>query len=140
MHLASKKRVPIVRAAASIIRRTRPLRPRLSARELLVEPVEEKTIAKRVLDLDSADFATRERASKALARLDRLAEPTLRKALTGQPSLEMRRRIQQLLEQLASPPSSTQLRPLRSRYWSISMLPRRGVCWRPSPVVLPRLA
>jgi RNA polymerase sigma factor (sigma-70 family) len=79
-----------------------------------VEPVEEKTIAKRVLDLDSPDFATRERATKELAKLDRLAEPALRKALTGQPSLEMRRRIQQLLEQLASPPSGTQLRPLRT--------------------------
>jgi RNA polymerase sigma factor (sigma-70 family) len=78
-----------------------------------VEPVEEKTIAKRVLDLDSPDFATRERASKELSKLDRLAEPALRKALTGKPSLEMRRRIQQLLEQLVSPPSGTQLRPLR---------------------------
>jgi hypothetical protein len=79
-----------------------------------VEPVEEKTIANLVLDLDSPDFATRQRASKELSKLDHLAEPALRKALSGQPSLEMRRRIQQLLERLASPPSGAQLRPLRA--------------------------
>lgn len=79
-----------------------------------VEPMEDKTIAKLVLDLDNSDFATRQRASEELSRLDRLAEPALRKALSGQPSLEMRRRVQQLLEQLASVPARTLLRALRA--------------------------
>jgi hypothetical protein len=78
-----------------------------------VEAPEEKMIAKLVQDLDSPRFATRQRASETLAELDRLAEPALQKALTGQPSLEMRRRIQQLLEQLAAP-SSVQLQSLRA--------------------------
>ncbi len=79
-----------------------------------VERVKEDVIAKLVLDLDSSDFATRERASVELSTLDSLAEPALRTALSSQPSLEMRRRVQQLLEQLASPPSSTHLRTLRA--------------------------
>ncbi len=79
-----------------------------------VEPVEEKRFARLVLELDSPDFATRDRAAEELAKLDRLAEPALRKALAGQPSLEMRRRVQQLLERLAAVPSSAQLRLLRA--------------------------
>ena len=78
-----------------------------------VEPVEEKVIAKLVRDLDNSDFAAREGASEELSKLDCLAESALRKALTGQSSLEVRRRAQQLLEQLTSTPSSTLLRTLR---------------------------
>jgi hypothetical protein len=79
-----------------------------------VEPVEEKRIAELVRDLDNPDFATRERAAEALSKLDRLAEPALQKALKEQPSLEMRRRVQQLLEQIAGIPPSAQLRLLRA--------------------------
>jgi RNA polymerase sigma factor (sigma-70 family) len=79
-----------------------------------VEPPDEKIITELVQDLDSPTFATRQRASEALAELDRLAEPALRKALTDHPSLEMRRRVQQLLEQLAAVPSGVQMRPLRA--------------------------
>jgi WD40 repeat protein len=79
-----------------------------------VESPGEKAIAKLVLDLDSSDFAVRQRASDELSKLDLLAEPTLRKALAGQPSLETRRRVQQLLEQLAAVPSGVQLQSLRA--------------------------
>jgi WD40 repeat protein len=78
-----------------------------------VEPPEEKKIARWVRDLDSPEFATRERASEELAKLEGLAEPALRKALSGQPSPEMRRRIGQLLEQLTAISSGVDLRLLR---------------------------
>ncbi len=79
-----------------------------------VEPVKENVVAKLVLGLDSPDFAIREHASEELSKLGSLAEPALREALNGQPSLETRRRVQQLLEQLASPPSSAQLQTVRA--------------------------
>jgi RNA polymerase sigma factor (sigma-70 family) len=81
----------------------------LRERLRLVEPAEAKTIAKLLLDLDSPVFATRERASAELSKLDHLAEPALRKALTGRPSLEMRQRIERLLEK-----PGIQLRPARA--------------------------
>ncbi len=79
-----------------------------------MEPPEEKRIAQWVRDLDSPDFAAREHASEELAKLDCLAEPALRKALGGQPSLEMRRRIGQLLERLVAAPSGVPLQQLRA--------------------------
>src|SRR5207248_10135617 len=44
---------------------------------------------------------TRETAFKALAKLDDRAQAALRKALDGKPPLEMRTRIEQLLQRLA---------------------------------------
>jgi WD40 repeat protein len=88
--------------------------PFLRERLRRVEPVEEKAVAKLVLDLDSPVFATRQQALEELSRMGRLAEPALRKALSGQPSLEVRRRVQQLLGQLAAVPSGERLRALRA--------------------------
>ncbi len=56
----------------------------------------------------------RQKATNELSELDRLAESALRKALAGQPSAELRQRIQQLLEQLETVPSTEQLRALRA--------------------------
>jgi RNA polymerase sigma factor (sigma-70 family) len=78
-----------------------------------VQP-DEKVIAQHMRDLDSPVFAVRQKASLALSKLDRLAEPALRKALTGQPSFELRRRIEQLLERLEAVPSGAWLQTLRA--------------------------
>src|SRR5207245_2615513 len=56
-----------------------------------------KRIAQLIADLDSNAFEMREKAMHELAKLP--AEPALRKVLAGNPSLEVRRRIEQLLEQ-----------------------------------------
>jgi len=54
---------------------------------------------KRLLaQLDSEEFAHRERATEALRKLGWAAEPALRKALADKPSLEARKRIQTLLD------------------------------------------
>lgn len=50
-----------------------------------------------IADLDSEQFAVRKRAAEKLRELDLLAEPALRKTLEGKPSLECRRRIEELL-------------------------------------------
>jgi hypothetical protein len=78
------------------------------------EPADEKTLGRLVADLDSPAYPVRQRATRELSRLDRLAEPTLRKALAGQPSPELRQRIQQLLEQLETAPSAERLQALRA--------------------------
>ncbi len=66
-------------------------------------------------DLDSDRFATRERATAELAELGGLAEPKLRGWLQGQPSEEVRRRVEQLLARLPSAsPAPERLRELRA--------------------------
>jgi RNA polymerase sigma factor (sigma-70 family) len=73
-----------------------------------------KRLAGLIADLDSRRFAVREKASQELEQLGRAAEPALRQALAGQPSAEVRRRIQRLLElQQARVPASVRL--LRAR-------------------------
>ncbi len=54
-----------------------------------------------VADLDSDDFARREKATRALRQLGTTAEPALRKAYQASTSLELRVRARRLLDELA---------------------------------------
>src|SRR5438067_4393401 len=67
-------------------------RPRPTAR------ADERKVAQLVADLNSDQFTIRERASKELAKLGDSAEPALRKALAANPSAEVRRRLEALVE------------------------------------------
>ncbi|MGH7172634.1 MAG: sigma-70 family RNA polymerase sigma factor [Gemmataceae bacterium] len=58
-----------------------------------------KIVARLIADLNSDDFAVRQKATEELGKLGDATAPALRHALAGKPSLEMRRRIQQLLDQ-----------------------------------------
>jgi hypothetical protein len=58
-----------------------------------------KLVARLIGDLDSEDFDKREKATEALTKIGETAAPALRQALQGKPELEMRRRLQQLLDQ-----------------------------------------
>jgi RNA polymerase sigma factor (sigma-70 family) len=60
-------------------------------------------LARLIADLDSASFATREKATSELERLGPAAETALREALRGEPSPEVRRRAETLLGKLAGP-------------------------------------
>jgi dipeptidyl aminopeptidase/acylaminoacyl peptidase len=73
---------------------------------------DKERLARLVRDLDDDRFAVREQATKELAELADMAEPALRQGLEGTPSLEVRRRIEQLLTSLAEW-SPEQLRSLR---------------------------
>jgi hypothetical protein len=55
-----------------------------------------KQVRKLIDDLDSAQFAVRDAATKKLASFGEQAEPALRQALQGKPSLEVRKRLEAL--------------------------------------------
>ncbi len=61
------------------------------------------TLAALLKDLDSDVFATREEASRKLRKYGAKAEPVLRRALAGTPSLEMRRRIEAIRDAITPP-------------------------------------
>jgi RNA polymerase sigma factor (sigma-70 family) len=71
-------------------------------------------IDRLVADLDSDQFAVRQNASHELRGLGDGAGPALSKALAGKPSAEQRRRLQELLRELATVRSPERLRELRS--------------------------
>jgi RNA polymerase sigma factor (sigma-70 family) len=95
-------------------------RPETSARWLKqhlhpVPEIDRARIARLIRDLDSNQFADRQQATDELEKLGELAAPALRQALTGQPSLEVRQRIERLLEKEASQdPSPERLRSGRA--------------------------
>src|SRR4029077_603676 len=68
------------------------------------DPKLAEKLSKLIADLDSEEFAVRDKADTDLAKLGVLAEPALKKALNGKPSLEVRRRIESLLEQFENWP------------------------------------
>jgi RNA polymerase sigma factor (sigma-70 family) len=66
-------------------------------------------VAKLLADLDSKSFTVRDKAARALERLGESAEAAVRKALEGKHALEVRQRLEQILERRAK----DALRPLR---------------------------
>jgi WD40 repeat protein len=80
-----------------------------------VTPVFEDVLARRIKELDSDEYKTRMQATNELARMGKFAEPALRKLLDEKPSLEARRRAEELLALLDNPSAMTEhLRALRS--------------------------
>jgi RNA polymerase sigma factor (sigma-70 family) len=100
-----------VEALAANPRRSVPLLARQLRR---VEAADGGRAARLVRDLDADDFETRERASRELAQLGEGAGPTLREALAGKTSAEVRRRVEGLLENLRAGPGPELLRALRA--------------------------
>jgi hypothetical protein len=74
---------------------------------------DEERLARLTQDLDDDQLAVRRQAAKELPELGDTAEPALRRGLEGTPSLELRRRIEQLLARLAEW-SPERLRALRA--------------------------
>jgi hypothetical protein len=58
---------------------------------------------KLIADLDAIKFAVRQRATAELEKLGEAAVPALRLALEGNPSPELARRVQSLLDKVNSP-------------------------------------
>jgi WD40 repeat protein len=68
-----------------------------------VPPADPQLVARWIVELESDRFEVRQRASEELEKVGDLAEPALRKVLGGQPSLEMRRRVEALLRKVEGP-------------------------------------
>ncbi len=62
--------------------------------------MEPARLGKLLTDLDNKQYATRQRAEKELAKLGDLAAKAIKERLENAPSLEMRRRLEQLLDRL----------------------------------------
>ncbi|HEY7423627.1 MAG TPA: PQQ-binding-like beta-propeller repeat protein [Gemmataceae bacterium] len=71
-------------------------------------------VARLLTALDSEKFAERERATRELEMLEETAAAELRQTLTRKPSLEVRRRVEVLLERLNNLPAGEQLQVLRA--------------------------
>ncbi len=126
--LASDDGTEAYKAIGRLIARPAETLPLLRSRLHPAAPPTER-VRRLLKDLDSADFAKREAASRELAKLGERAESALREALGGKPSLELRRRIEHLLSLLT--PEFVRARgrsaasaPFAS--WSKSALGRRG--------------
>jgi WD40 repeat protein len=59
-----------------------------------------RRLARLMRDLEHARFAVRHRATKELEQLGDVAELALRRALAGRPSVEVRQRVERLLQRL----------------------------------------
>jgi RNA polymerase sigma factor (sigma-70 family) len=77
--------------------------------------VSAERLKRLIAQLDDDDFTVREAASAELAKLGGAADEALRKALEGQPSAELRQRVQHLLDGARkTEPSPEQLREARA--------------------------
>jgi WD40 repeat protein len=89
--------------------------PFLGARLKAVPPVDAAKVARLVASLDDPRYGVRQRAVSELEALGEIAEPNLRKVLEGEPSLELKRRVEGLLEKVEAPLTSPEaLRALRA--------------------------
>jgi WD40 repeat protein len=78
-------------------------------------PIDTKKLARLLAELDSPEFAVRDRASRELTEAGECVVGSLRKVLANSPSLEVRRRVEEVLEAIASgPPSGEVLRGSRA--------------------------
>jgi len=77
---------------------------------------DQKKIDQLIADLDSEEFATREKASNELEKLGKLAEELMRKTLAAGPSLEVKTRLNKLLARLGGdrPLTADQQRDVRA--------------------------
>src|SRR5262249_23148266 len=76
---------------------------------------DDKQIDRMIADLDSADFATRNKATQDLEKAGKAIRPTLIKALESKPGLEKRRRLEQIVQTVSvAGPSPELIRPLRA--------------------------
>jgi dipeptidyl aminopeptidase/acylaminoacyl peptidase len=77
---------------------------------------DEKKLARLIAELDHDQFAVREKATRELEKFGGLAEEALRKALADNPSVEVRRRIESILDKTGGAAAQTpdQLRLVRA--------------------------
>ena len=101
--LAADDAAKAYQAAGTLILAANETMPFLQKRLRPASPRDAERIARLLADLDKDEFAVREKASQELEQLGELVRPALQKALTGQPSAEVRQRVETLLAKLSTP-------------------------------------
>ncbi len=106
-----------------------------------VAAVEARQVNRLIADLDSDQFAVREQASRELGRLGDRAELALRQALAGNPSAEVRRSLERILENLATAGARSGCAASgRWRCWNGLARWKPAECWKLCPGGCPRPA
>jgi hypothetical protein len=89
--------------------------PFIQSRLKPAAPVDAKQIQRWIADLNSNQFAEREKATQELERVGVLAGPALKNALENRPAPETQRRTERLLDKIRAPVMSAELiRSVRS--------------------------
>jgi hypothetical protein len=79
-----------------------------------VEEIPPERLRRLLAELDSEEFAVRERAERELRSMPETVAPPLRKALSGQPSREVARRVERILPDIeGTVPCGDRVRSLR---------------------------
>jgi WD40 repeat protein len=113
--LVSKDAARAQRAVAELIQAPDAALPFLEKSLPPVTPAEMARIHALIADLDHTEFVRRDNATKELEKIGAKAGPALRKALLEKPPLEMRRRMDTLLEAIdARQLSPEELRTIRA--------------------------
>jgi hypothetical protein len=86
----------------------------VTARLAPAKPIAEQQVRELLARLDARAFREREEASRQLLALGEQAMPVLRQVLKEKPSLEVKARVERLMEELTSPPTPDQQRLLRA--------------------------
>ena len=115
----------------------------LTERFAPVKAIEPKHVAPLLAALDSDQFSERDKAMSELEKMGLAVEPVLRETLNTKPSLEIRRRIEAVLDKLAGGPRLRFLRVLevlehiatteRGSYWNCCPKARRNYGRRKRP-------
>ncbi len=79
-----------------------------------IAPADSKRLHRLIVDLDSARFEVRQQVAAEIEKHGDLARPAIEKALAGKPTVEVRRRLEQLLEGFDVSKSPETLRHLRA--------------------------
>jgi WD40 repeat protein len=89
--------------------------PFLKRRLRRAQPADPQVLRMLLADLGSDQFALRSKAQTELEKFGELAEPVLRETLVNNPTLEIRRRVQKMLERLRGPVTRPELlQPVRA--------------------------
>lgn len=101
--LASDDAAEAFRAMAALAKSPKEAVAFLKDRLKPIPPPDPKVIDKLITDLNSPQYNTRQKATAELEKLADLAGPAIRDQLKGKPSLEMRKRLEALIDKLDGP-------------------------------------
>jgi RNA polymerase sigma factor (sigma-70 family) len=105
---------PAHRAIATLTTVPEEAVPFLAKRLRPVAAPDPEQVRRLLADLDSDQFTMRQAAARALSSFGEQIQPALRQVLQGEPSAELRRQVEALLEASSGPPPAPTLRVLRA--------------------------